>query len=60
MVGVQINYLVEKVLRFSHSDFLKAINSDLGPVLGDLGLWTLKCLQEQAKERGDSDMKKKL
>jgi len=44
MVGVQIQYFINSVLRFDHQDFLKAMKIDLGPVLGDLGMWSLKCL----------------
>ena len=33
---------------------------DLGPVLGDLGLWVLKCKQDEAKVAKDNDLKKKL
>lgn len=44
MVGVNINYLIESVLRFDHNDFIKALKLDLGPVLGDMGLWSLKQL----------------
>jgi len=42
MVGVQIQYFLNTVLRYDHKDFIKAIKSDLGPVLGDLGLWVMK------------------
>jgi len=60
MVGVQLNYMVESVLRFDHADFMKAMKQDLGPILGDLGLWCVKTMQEGAKERGDNELKKKL
>ena len=60
MVGVQLEYLINQVLRYDHVDFLKAVRMDLGPVLGDLGLWSLKCLQDIAKENDDKDAKKKL
>lgn len=33
---------------------------DLGPVLGDLGLWCLKDLLDNAKQRKDPEMKKKI
>ena len=39
---------------------MTAMKVDLGPVLGDLGMWTLKAMQDQAKERGDNDLKKRL
>lgn len=60
MVGVQLEYFINQVLRFDHKDFLKAVRMDLGPVLGDLGLWSLKCLIDMAKERDDKDAKKRL
>lgn len=60
MVGVNTQYMIESVLRFDHSDFMKALKLDLGPVLGDVGLWSLKCLQDQAKEKNDTELKKKI
>lgn len=60
MVGVQINFMVNQALRFSHKDFVKSLILDLGPVLGDLGLWSLKCLQDVAKDKKDNDLKKKI
>ena len=42
MVGVLMKYLLKNVLRFSHKDFMHAIKADLGPMLGDTGLWALK------------------
>lgn len=44
MLGIQTQYMLNSVLRFSHKDFLKALRVDLGPVLGDTGMWSLKCL----------------
>jgi hypothetical protein len=44
MIGVQIQYFLNSVLRFNHKDFIKAIKLDLGPVLGYTGLWALKNL----------------
>lgn len=52
--------MVSQALRFSHKDFLKSLILDLGPILGDLGLWCLKCLLDVAKEKKDTDLKKKL
>lgn len=31
----------------------------MGPVLGDTGLWALKCIQDQAKEQKNNDLKKR-
>jgi hypothetical protein len=59
MVGVNLQYFLESVLRFDHPDFMKAMKFDLGPVLGDVGLWCIKCLQDQAKEQGNDELKKK-
>jgi len=39
---------------------MKAIRLDLGPVLGDLGLWILKCKQDEAKAAKDNEQKKQL
>jgi hypothetical protein len=38
--------MLQKALRFSHVDFKQALAMDLGPILGDTGLWTLKCIQD--------------
>ena len=60
MVGVQLEFMASQAIRFSHKDFLKSLILDLGPILGDLGLWSLKCLQDVAKEKKDNDLKKRL
>ena len=60
MVGVQLEYFTSTVLRYDHTDFLKAVRMDLGPILGDIGLWALKCQQDMAKNRVDKEDKKKL
>lgn len=52
--------MVSQAIRFSHKDFVKSLILDLGPILGDLGLWCLKCLQDVAKEKKDNELKKKL
>jgi hypothetical protein len=44
MVGVNEQYFLDSALRFDHVDFMKALKFDLGPVMGDVGLWSLKCL----------------
>ena len=41
MIGVLIKYYVKQVMRFNHKDFLRALKIDLGPILGDVGLWAL-------------------
>ena len=50
---------MDSVIRFDHHDFVKAIKLDLGPILSDMGLWSLKCLKDQAKQDGDNELKKK-
>jgi hypothetical protein len=45
MVGVLTKYFVKQVLHFSHVDFLTALRVDLGPVLGETGLWALRTYQ---------------
>jgi len=60
MLGVNVQYFLHSVLRFDHKDFLKAMKIDVGPLLGDTGLWALRQLGTQAKERKDADLKKKV
>ena len=59
IIGVQMHYFIEKVLHFSHKDFLKAMRIDLGPLLGDTGLWAIKRLGLCAKEQGDAELRKR-
>lgn len=47
MLGVLTKYLVKQVLNFSHIDFLTALRVDLGPILGETGLWALKNYQQR-------------
>ena len=41
MIGVLVKYFVKSVIRFNHKDFMRAFKVDLGPILGDTGLWAL-------------------
>lgn len=59
MIGVQMHYFIDKVLHFSHKDFLLTMRTDLGPILGTTGLWALKRLAARAKEEGNAELKKK-
>ena len=34
-------YFIKSVLHFNHADFMKAMKLDIGPLLGDVGLWVL-------------------
>ena len=42
MLGVLLKYFVKQVLRFDYLDFNRAVRTDLGPLLGETGLWALK------------------
>ena len=53
-----MKYLVKNVLRFGHKDFMHAIKVDLGPILGETGLWALKNYQTQQGEKGNEEKKK--
>lgn len=46
------------MLRFDHKDFLRAIAIDLGPILGDTGLWALKNYQQYHTAKGNDEKKK--
>jgi hypothetical protein len=41
MIGVMRKYFISTVLRYSHSDFMKAMKLDLGPLLGEVGIWVM-------------------
>jgi hypothetical protein len=58
MVGVNIEYFKQCVLRFDHLDFKKALKIDVGIILGSLGLWAIKNHIDLCKEKGDSENKK--
>ena len=58
MIGVLMKYLLKHVLRFNHKDFMVAVKVDLGPLLGDTGLWALKNYQTYQAEKGNEEKKK--
>ena len=58
MVGVLVKYFVSQVLRFDHKDFLRAIKTDVGPLLGDTGLWALKNYQMRQTQKGNEEKKR--
>lgn len=39
--GVLLKYMVNSVLHFSKLDFIKALKYDLGPILGEVGLFMI-------------------
>jgi len=45
-------------MRFDHKDFLRALRLDLGPVLGDTGLWALKNYLAWQTNKGNEEKKK--
>ena len=53
-----MKYFVNQVLRFNHRDFMHAIRQDLGPLLGDTGLWAIKNYQTYQAEKGNEEKKK--
>jgi len=59
MVGVLCKYMIRKVMHFSHDDFMTAFQVDLGPILGEIGIWTLKNYEERMHSKGKADKKKK-
>ena len=59
IVGVQMQYLVENVIRYDHADFLNALKLDLGPILGDIGIWVCKQFIDFNKVSGNNESKKK-
>ena len=58
MLGVLLKYLVRQVLHFNHQDFLTALRVDLGPLLGETGLWALKNYQVRQIEKGNDEGKR--
>lgn len=46
-------------MHFSHDDFQTAFKVDLGPLLGEAGLWALKNYEERMSIKGNNDKKKK-
>jgi len=59
MVGVLRKYFTNFVLHFSHSDFMRAMKQDLGPLLGDVGLWVLTNHASRMKEKGKTEKRQR-
>lgn len=53
-----MKYFLKSVMHFSHDDFMTALKVDLGPLLGDTGLWCLKNYETRMSEKGCADKKK--
>ena len=58
MLGVLTKYFINKVMRMDHADFIRALKTDLGPMIGDTGLWALKNYQEAQTLKGNDEKKK--
>lgn len=41
IVAVLLKFFIKKALHFNHVDFMKTMKEDMGPVLGEIGLWVL-------------------
>jgi len=59
MLGVLMKYMLNKVMHMSHNDFMTAFKIDLGPLLGECGLWVLKNYEQRMGDKGKTDKKKK-
>lgn len=60
MMGVLTKYFVKKVLHFNHPDFIRAMKLDLGPLLGETGIWVLTQYVNKCKEKKKDDKKKRV
>jgi len=58
MIGVLMKYFLNSVMHFSHDDFMTAFRVDLGPLLGECGLWVLKNYEVRMSDKGRDDKKK--
>jgi len=58
MIGVLVKYFMNKVMRMDCLDFQRAIKTDLGPILGDTGMWALKNYMAMQTQKGNLEKKK--
>jgi hypothetical protein len=58
MIGVLLKYFIKSVMRMDHVDFARAIRTDLGPILGETGLWALRNYQQAQAQKGNEEKKK--
>jgi len=59
LIGILCKYFMRQVMHFNHEDFLTACRVDLGPILGEIGLWFLKQYEQRCADKGKDDKKKK-
>lgn len=50
---------MKKVMHFSHDDFITSLRVDLGPLLGECGLWALRNYEARMADAGKDEKKKK-
>lgn len=58
MIGVLQKYFLSKVMHFDCADFKRAVTTDLGPLLGETGLWALKNYLARQTQKGNDEKKK--
>lgn len=59
LIGVLVKHFLRKVLHFSHEDFMTSLQVDLGPILGETGLWVLRNYELRMSDRGFDEKKKR-
>ncbi|CAI2368363.1 unnamed protein product [Moneuplotes crassus] len=59
MMKVLKNYMLDTVLRYDHKDFLDAVESDIPPLISEVGVWLFENEVERQKELGDKEAVKK-
>jgi hypothetical protein len=58
LIGVLMKYFLKQVMHFEHEDFLTALKIDLGPLLGETGLWALRGYEQRMHEKGCAEKRK--
>lgn len=59
MVGVLMKYFIREVMHFEHTDFLTALSCDLGPLMGETGLWLMQNYETRMHDKGNAEKRKK-
>ena len=58
MIGVLLKYFLRQVMRMDCLDFTRAIRTDLGPLLGETGLWAMRNYLATVTQKGNDEKKK--
>lgn len=58
MVGVLMKYFMNEVMHFEHEDFLTALSVDLGPLLGETGLWFIHNYEIRQQDKNKTEKRK--